>query len=375
MTNKFTNEALEKKVKELEKKNIELKASQKKIERISLVLRTIRNVNQLIVREKDSNKLIQGIVDSLIENRGYFNAWIALFDPSGRFISYAKAGLGKAFLPVLERLKSGKLTDCGRKAFKDSGVILINAPISDCNDCPLSQHYAGRSAMTVRLEHNAKVYGLLSMSIPGSLVTDEKERALLAEIAGDVAFALHDMALEKERKQAEDALQEYTYKLNERVKELNCLFDISKLVEKRRVSLEEIIQGTVDLIPSGWQHPDITCARITLENQEFKTGNFKETPWKLASGIELQGEPVGALEVFSLADKPEMDEGPFLREERNLANAITERMGRIIERKRAEAALQKSEKRFRDLVESAPVGISIIQEGRIIYQNPEQEKL
>ena len=65
--------------------------------------------------------------------------------------------------------------------------------------------------------------------------------------------------------------------LRQRVKELNCLYGISHLVEKRGISLEEIIQGTVDLIPSGWQYPEITCARIIMGDQEFKTKNFRKT--------------------------------------------------------------------------------------------------
>jgi PAS domain-containing protein len=40
---------------------------------------------------------------------------------------------------------------------------------------------------------------------------------------------------------------------------------------------------------------------------------------------------------------------------------------------RSEERLRKSEKRFRDLVENLLTGISIIQDGQIVYQNQEQE--
>jgi len=143
---------------------------------------------------------------------------------------------------------------------------------------------------------------------------------------------------------AQALLQKITQDLSERVKELNCLYSIFNLAERQGISLEEIIKGILDLILPAWQYPDIACARILLEGQEFRTENFRETAWKQASDINVHGDRIGALEVCYLEEKPEMEEGPFLKEERNLINTIAERSGRIIERKLAEEALRKSER-------------------------------
>jgi PAS domain S-box-containing protein len=148
-------------------------------------------------------------------------------------------------------------------------------------------------------------------------------------------------AVEKQR--AEEALQERTRELGERLRELNCLYRISNLVQKPGISLEEILQKSVALIPSAWRHSKIACARITLGNQAFRTKNFKETAWRQASDILVYGEQVGAVEVCYLEERPESDEGPFLNEERYLLNAIAERLGRIAERKRVEEALRSSQ--------------------------------
>ncbi|MEE8391163.1 MAG: GAF domain-containing protein [Anaerolineae bacterium] len=150
-----------------------------------------------------------------------------------------------------------------------------------------------------------------------------------------------------ERKRAEKALLEQTQALSERVKELNCLYGISGLVEKPGISLKEILQGTVDLIPAAWQYPEITAARIVLEDREFRTENFGATlvvqhhpSWKQTSDIVVLGERAGAVEVCYLEARP-ANGGPFLKEERNLINAIAERLGKITERKRAEEALRQ----------------------------------
>jgi len=47
----------------------------------------------------------------------------------------------------------------------------------------------------------------------------------------------------------------------------------------------------------------------------------------------------------------------------------------ITDRKRAEETLQESEKHFRDVVENSLTGISIIQDNKVVYRNPEQERI
>ena len=175
---------------------------------------------------------------------------------------------------------------------------------------------------------------------------------------------------------AQELLQKLTHDLGERVKELNCLYGISNLAERQGISLEEIIKGIVDLIPPAWQYPDITCARIFLEGQEFRTENFRETAWKLASDINLQGDRIGTLEVCYLEEKPEMEEGPFLKEERNLINAIAEQSGRSVEHKRIEEAMRESEEKFRAIFNAARDGVVLVdfETGHISDCNPEFER-
>ncbi|MFW6141504.1 MAG: PEP/pyruvate-binding domain-containing protein [Candidatus Saliniplasma sp.] len=122
--------------------------------------------------------------------------------------------------------------------------------------------------------------------------------------------------------------------LQERVKELNCIYGISEIVNDKRLSLEKALQKTIELIPPSWQYEDIACARIKIEDEVYKTDNFQETKWKQQSIIEVEGEIKGSLEVYYLEEKPEEDEGPFLIEERRLLNTISDLIGRFIEERR-----------------------------------------
>jgi len=186
----------------------ERKQAEEKIAHLTLVLRAIRSVNQLIVREKDRDRLLQGACDRLIQARGYHNAWLVLLDKSGVFITTAEVGWGKDFLPVLERLKRGELTECGRRALTQSEIVVIKDPLSTCGECPLAEKCRGRGVMTVRLEHGGKGYGIVSVTVPADRAADEEEQTLFKEVTDDLALALHAIELEEERKRAEETMKE-----------------------------------------------------------------------------------------------------------------------------------------------------------------------
>ncbi|MBI5570836.1 MAG: response regulator [Desulfomonile tiedjei] len=159
------------------------------------------------------------------------------------------------------------------------------------------------------------------------------------------------------KKRTEEVLRQRTHDLDERIKKLDCLYGISRLVLTPGLPMDGLMQGVVDLVPGAWQYPEIACARITVGDREFKTEYYAPGVARQSESIAVHGKPVGAMEVCYLEERPESDEGPFSREERSLINVLAGRTGRIIERFRADAALRLSEERFRRLFEKAPVGI------------------
>jgi DNA-binding response OmpR family regulator/signal transduction histidine kinase len=144
-----------------------------------------------------------------------------------------------------------------------------------------------------------------------------------------------------EGKRMVNALRERTQHLSERIKELNCLYGVSHLVEQPGISLEELLKETLEFIPPAWQYPEVACARIILEDEEFRTGNFRESTWSQASDIIVLGQRIGTVEVCYLDERPESDEGPFLKEERSLIGSIARTLGQAIENKRAHERLRE----------------------------------
>jgi GAF domain-containing protein/DNA-binding CsgD family transcriptional regulator len=137
--------------------------------------------------------------------------------------------------------------------------------------------------------------------------------------------------------------------LRERVKELRCLYGIAKLVESHEPSLDIILQGVADLLPSSWQYPEVTCARILFAEKEYTSPGFQETPYKQSADILTKGKKAGAVEVYYTQEMPPSDEGPFLKEERALIDAVAESLSTTAKRMLAEHALRERVKELRCL--------------------------
>ena len=154
------------------------------------------------------------------------------------------------------------------------------------------------------------------------------------------------------RVEIEQALQERSQDLSKRVREINCLYAISRFMEKKDTTLNEILQGIVMIIPTAWQYPDTVCAQIILDGHAFKTKKFKKTYDKISTDINVHGRKRGILEAYSLKKKSVPNGKILMQEESNLLIMIAARLGKIIEHKKAEETLRDSEERYRTTIES-----------------------
>jgi len=161
------------------------------------------------------------------------------------------------------------------------------------------------------------------------------------------------------RKQAEKDKEKLHHDIRERLKELTCMYTISNSIRTRE-TLDEIFQDTVDAIPPGWHYPQITRGKLHYNDREWVSEPFKDTAWKQSSDIIIKGQKLGVLEVYYLEERPILDEGPFMQEERKLINSIAQTLTEVIVRKQAEEKLLESEEIFRTLVTKTEEIIFII---------------
>jgi len=173
-----------------------------------------------------------------------------------------------------------------------------------------------------------------------------------------------------ERKQAEREVQRAMHSLGERMKELNCLYKLVALAESEAGTAQDYLQRAVQLLPPGWQFPDIACARIVFQGQEYSTENYRSSEWSISTPIRVQGRDVGQVEVCYLEEKPEAAQGPFLAEEASLIEAFAGHLGRTLLQMEVERQLRESEIRFRNAFGRAVFGMALVgAKGRFLQAN------
>ncbi len=118
--------------------------------------------------------------------------------------------------------------------------------------------------------------------------------------------------------------------LQERAKELNCLYEVEQILARLDLPLDDAFRQVVEVIPPGWQYPDVCRAVIEYDGQVFAGEEVRPTPWVQSSDIMVQGAVVGRLSVWYTKERPQEDIGPFLNEEERLIRTIAERLGQSI---------------------------------------------
>ncbi|OPY27853.1 MAG: putative diguanylate cyclase [Methanocella sp. PtaU1.Bin125] len=170
------------------------------------------------------------------------------------------------------------------------------------------------------------------------------------------------------RLQADDR-EQLMHRLAERVKELTALHRMAGIFQQPR-TIPEMLREIVSILPSAWQYPEITAARIVYGGGQYCSGHFRTGPWMQSARFQTVNGDEGSVDIFYREERPEADEGPFLAEERDLINSIAEMLRIFLDRKLAEEALLASEERFRITFEQAAVGIIHVDiDGRILRAN------
>jgi len=129
---------------------------------------------------------------------------------------------------------------------------------------------------------------------------------------------------------AEKNLEKLLTSLQERAKELNCLYEVEALCNRPKLGLAEVCRRVARVLPTGWQYPDVCQGEVVYEGYVYRSPGYVPSPWVLSAPIEVRDRVVGAVTVSYREERPEADQGPFLKEEVQLIETVAERLSHFI---------------------------------------------
>ena len=135
-------------------------------------------------------------------------------------------------------------------------------------------------------------------------------------------------------------LAEKDIQLRERLKELNCIYQVAEIIENEGTDIDRTMQMIVEALPQAMMYPEITTAGITLGPRSYQTTGHAQTEWSLSGAIMQGGKSLGEIRVNYHKKKPNMDTGPFLKEEGKLLRVISENLSKYVSQYYSEAEVR-----------------------------------
>ncbi len=331
--------------------------TQERMRHFNLVVRSIRDINHLITKEKDLRRLISGICENLINNRSYNYAWIALADENSRMVWTAEAGLGESFLPMADLLRDGTMPRCAHRLEIQRGIIVSGDPAVDCAGCPLSSFYADQGKMTIGINPGGRLRGILSVSISEDLIADREEQTLLEEIADDIEYALSGIELRDEHEVALEELKESEERFRSVIE--NAPFgyyriDPGGLFEYVNTEWERML---------GFPRDDVIGRHVSITQSGEGGEKAADQTGRVLAGETVRGEfgmrrKDGTMIYQTYYSQPLYHHGEIIGAE-GFLNEITER-------KNAEIALRRSRRMLSQIIEGSPIPTFVIDENHVV---------
>ncbi len=372
------------------------------VQHLNRILKAIRNINQLITREKDKQKLIQQACEMFTHEHSYVCAWISLYDKNGKLGTInAFSGIDqKHFTPLIKNLRKNKFPPCVIQATKTNDVVGIPHNEISSGECPLGRIYPSNFGLTKALVYQKKRFGIITVRLPVNITINKEETDLFREVTGDISYALHNIEIEKEKQETtqrqkvlldiakaaviEEKLENFIAKvfgIIEQIVEYEhaylALYDAEKhqyYFPFQRYKDGEIYPDTMSDSKKGLieyirrRKKLLVLTKSQVQKLEQKGEIEKIGPYAAAwMGIPLisKGNFIGvmALQHFS-------NPHAFTVKDEELLNFISTQLALFIERKEALAQLKASNERYKTVMQQAGDAIFLIDmEGNILDAN------
>jgi two-component system, cell cycle sensor histidine kinase and response regulator CckA len=333
-----------------------------RIDHLNRLLDSIRDVNRLIARGGEREDLLRETCAIMLRRRGFSYAWLHIRAYGGHPSFFAHSGLPDAVAEAIEHMmSSGEYLTCAAEVLSQGSPVTSFDMGDRCGGCPLlGGSYAHQGAITARLEHAGRVFGVISASVSKEFLEDPQEPDLFSEVADDLAAALYGMDLQELGTRAGTRLRES----EERYR---LLFNASRIA----IFIETIEGGILDCNEAacsmlGYTREELVGMSVADLVPEYLRPRLEGM---IRSERDTGGLLVEAENVRSDGTVIPVDVSTRLLETAD-GTLVVAYVRDITDRKTAEKALVESEERFRVFMESLPAAAFLKDlQGRYLYTN------
>ncbi|RWY53915.1 PAS domain S-box protein [Mucilaginibacter gilvus] len=340
------------------KQIINVKTTQ--INKTNIELNLLNQINDVILAEHDIHQLYSRVCSCIVESGGYSLAWIC-HKPNADDANQTVVPL--VAIGATEYLKDAKIVlDDPEQSNGPTAIALLTGKTVVNNDVAHSTYFGQfvkdanlfgiQSSASLHLNLGGDKSGALGIYSAKANAFDEEEVSTLKRLAANLSIAVQNINIRKEKEDSQ-------HQLHERVKELTTIYKVNQILQQEHVDTDTLLQQIVEVLPPGWQYPEVCEAKILFDGKEYKTQGYRDSINRQKADFNLLDGRKGSIEVIYTANMPPEAEGLFLKEERSLINSIAEAIEVYFDEDSQQAELVESENRFRGAFEDSAIGMGI----------------
>ncbi len=332
-----------------------------KLQKNNRELKLLNAVNDIINAATNPSLLLTQICECLVENGHYKLAWMCklpeLNDPIKTVTPIASYGI-TSYLDNLiidlttEELRRGPTAS----VLLDGGNFITNNFETSNRFKPWLDNarkvgFSASGVFSIKFPEN--INGAFNVYSDEVNAFDEHETNILNRIANNLSLALNNISIKSDKDNA-------LFLLKERNKELKTVYNISKLLSDDEQGEEKIIQEITNLLPSAWLYPNVCEALVVVNGNRYTTKGYVDARQKQQVHIINGQQLIGYIEIVYTKDMPEMYDGPFLKEEKELMTTVAEMISTYLSKKNTFKALTKSEANLKSVFDNTETGYVLI---------------
>ena len=331
----------------------------------------VSRIHHLGMTAATSTQLLQAVCDELV-GTGLFTHAVGVYTHPGEVHQLELVSAGDEMTPVtpvtpvtdidvFAGISAARYDEPGPDPFGPCLAECMQTPSTPCCTNAMLQQVLpgnGSDAVLIHLQLPSRPCGFLSLKAAEPL--DDQMGAEFAHLGDYLTLGL--LRLEDKARAAwmGDQLHLRHQDLERNHRRLKCLYELSRLTQDSDGPAEMLLQQIVDVIPSAWRWPEITCVRLQVGDAIFQTTNFKPTAWSQQAHFRLDDDTPVTLEVCLLEREWARPEDPFIPAEEEFFDAIAERIHRIAERTRNLERLAAAERRYRRTLDAMSDNVHVV---------------